>query len=155
MVSSVEYNQLLPGEEASASQLVCKVFDENVAPGFTEQGCSEFKLYAAPEAMRGRIVEGAIVLAARYNDKLVGIAEIRSSQHLGLLFVDSAAQGKGIGKELIEMVFENCRKAGTNEVTVNSSPNSRTFYKSCGFVAQDEEQLINGIRFVPMTYVFE
>ncbi|ACS79524.1 GNAT family N-acetyltransferase [Maridesulfovibrio salexigens] len=155
MKSSISYGHLEPGEEAGASELIFKVFDKKVAPSFTEEGCSEFKSFATPEALRERIDQGAVILAARHDAKLVGVAEIRSLEHLCLLFVDSAEQGKGIGKVLIQMVADHCRDAGSSELTVNSSPNSRTFYESFGFIAQDSEQLKNGIRFVPMKYEFK
>ncbi|WP_421901457.1 GNAT family N-acetyltransferase [Maridesulfovibrio sp.] len=155
MDSSIHYDQLQPGEEDRASQLIFKVFDEKVAPCFTEEGCVEFKSFATPEALRERVGEGAFILAARDDTNLVGLAEIRSFEHLCLLFVDSAEQGRGIGKVLVQMVVDHCRNAGTSEITVNSSPNSRTFYENCGFTAQNEEQLKNGIRFVPMKYVLK
>ncbi|WP_320176048.1 GNAT family N-acetyltransferase [Maridesulfovibrio sp.] len=153
MKSSIHYDQLQPGEEGRASKLIFKVFDENVAPCFTEEGCSEFKSYATPEALRERVGYGSFIFAARDGEELVGVAEIRSFKHLCLLFVDLAQQGKGIGKELIQMVADRCREAGNSELTVNSSLNSRTFYERFGFIAQDEEQLKNGIRFVPMKYM--
>ncbi|WP_319780279.1 GNAT family N-acetyltransferase [Maridesulfovibrio sp.] len=153
MSESIIYDQLQPGEEYQASELIFKVFDEKVAPGFTAQGRSEFKVYATPQALRERMEQGAVVFTARHAGRIVGVAEIRFFRHLGMLFVDSAEQGNGIGKILMSLVIEHCRKAGTSELTVNSSPNSRTFYLGCGFTVEGEEQNMNGIRFVPLKFV--
>lgn len=37
-------------------------------------------------------------------------------------------------------------------ITGNAAPNAVPAYRAMGFVEQDCEQCINGIRFIPMTY---
>ncbi|WP_460645598.1 GNAT family N-acetyltransferase [Lacrimispora brassicae] len=39
-------------------------------------------------------------------------------------------------------------------MTVNSSPYAVEIYHKLGFVDTDTEQLVNGIRFIPMEYTF-
>ncbi|MFW5498194.1 MULTISPECIES: hypothetical protein [unclassified Maridesulfovibrio] len=43
MKSSILYDHLEPVEEDRASELIFKVFDENVAPGFTAQDSKQLK----------------------------------------------------------------------------------------------------------------
>jgi predicted GNAT family N-acyltransferase len=39
----------------------------------------------------------------------------------------------------------------TQKITVNSSPNATKAYEKMGFTVDDEEQCVNGIKFVPMS----
>ena len=61
-------------------------------------------------------------------------------------------QGSGIGTELIERSLGRChfRNPGLDTMSVNSGPNSVTFYEKVGFLPMAPEQEQNGIRFVPM-----
>ncbi|MBG0777228.1 MAG: GNAT family N-acetyltransferase [Desulfovibrionaceae bacterium] len=152
MPTRIEYGPLRPGEERSAVALVLAVFDEHVAPTFAAEGVAEFRRYANPEALAGRLREGAVVLAARRDGELVGVVELRADGHLSQLFVDSAQQGLGIGGELVRRAAAHCRARGGGRLTVNSSPNALGFYRRAGFDPLSGEQLRNGIRFIPMEF---
>jgi len=65
------------------------------------------------------------------------------------LAADKKYQKQGIGKSLFKIVIQ---KATKDEVTVNSSPFAVDIYKKLGFECIDHEQLVDGIRFVPMLY---
>jgi len=93
------------------------------------------------------------VLLATVQNRMVGMIEIRDYQHVAMLFVDGAFQRKGISRKLLRQALEICRenKPELRQVTVHSSPNSVHVYKRFGFVPTSSEQVINGIRFTPMT----
>ena len=56
---------------------------------------------------------------------------------------------QGIGRKLFEVVLEN---STSHELTVNSSPYAKDVYRRLGFKDTDAEQIVTGIRFIPMTY---
>ena len=72
--------------------------------------------------------------------------------HIALLFVDTDFHGKGIGTNLIQEAINMCLKNNPDleAITVSSSPNSLSFYKSVGFEIGAEEVNENGMRFIPM-----
>ena len=154
MPAPLTLQQLKPGEEARAVELILASFDRFVAPDFSPQGVAEFKTYVTVEALRGRMESGSVVFTATVSGALVGVAEVRECRHLCMFFVDPARQQRGVGRALLGKVVEHC--AGHPEepraVTVNSSPNAVGFYQRMGFVAQDQEQTRNGIRHLPMRY---
>lgn len=150
MTTLIEYDRLRPGEEASALELVLAVFDEHVAPGFSPQGIAEFRKFANGEALESRLREGSVLFVGRRGGDLVGVVEVLGGRHLAMLFVDSARQGEGVGKELVRLAVAHCLAGDARELTVNASPGSTGFYRLMGFEALSEEEEANGIRFVPM-----
>ena len=93
------------------------------------------------------------MLLAAAQDRIIGMIEIYDYNHVAMLFVDVAFQRKGISRELLRQALEICQKnkPQLRKVTVNSSPNSIRVYKRLGFIPTNSEQVINGIRFTPMT----
>ena len=82
-------------------------------------------------------------------NSLIGTISMREPQHIGGFFVKADYHRKGIGRSLFETM---CRDYNVQEFTVNSSPYAVEVYKHLGFKAADDEQNVNGIRFVPMKY---
>jgi GNAT superfamily N-acetyltransferase len=139
------------GEEQQVLELVRRVFDSNVAPAYSSEGNEEFYKYLRLEDFRKRIQGNHQVFVARDStDHIVGVVEIRDSFHISLLFVRDDLQRSGIGRRLVRKAIEVAREAGAVSMTVNSSPNAVTGYESFGFRTVADEQIINGIRFIPM-----
>ena len=140
------------GEETGVIELVSKVFNEFVAPLYSEEGISEFMNYLRVEELTERIKAGNFVLLAKSDADIIGVVEVRDYSHIALFFVDGSHQKKGIGKELLEMVIAKCKNQNSNtqRITVNSSPNAVEAYQNMGFSALEQEQVANGIRFTPM-----
>jgi GNAT superfamily N-acetyltransferase len=136
----------------AASRLIVGVFDEAIAPLYTEQGVREFLAYADPAAMAARLTDGHFGLLAFAGDDLVGVTEVRQSSHLAMFFVATDRQRSGLGRELMRRTLEVCRTERPELVSfsVNSSPNSVTAYQRFGFVATGTERTEHGIRFIPM-----
>lgn len=85
----------------------------------------------------------------------MGVVATRQPCHISLLFVDKEHHRQGIGRELLSTITSFYKEAGVNrEMTVNSSPYAVEIYHKLGFMDTDTEQLVNGIRFTPMKYVF-
>lgn len=148
----ITIRQLGPDDAAAACDLVRRVFMATVAPLFKQEGIDEFLSYAAAEAMAQRLFGDNWGLAALDGQRVVGVVEARGDSHLAFFFVETAEQGRGIGKALIKRYLAGCleRAPALERVTVNASPNSRAIYQALGYQAQGPETEKNGIRFIPM-----
>jgi GNAT superfamily N-acetyltransferase len=140
------------GEEAGVINLVSTVFAEFVAPLYSQEGVSEFRKYLDIDKLAQRLKAGNFVLLAKSGSDIIGVVEVRDNNHIALLFVEASHQKKGIGKQLLKAAIEKCkiRKPDTHRITVNSSPNAVSAYRTLGFNAFEREQVVNGIRFTPM-----
>lgn len=150
---SLIFRPMQPGEESQVCELIQRVFDEFVAPDFSPEGVEEFLKYADPGWLSKRSQAGHFVLVALAQDQIVGMIEMRNHEHVSLFFVDGRHLGQGIGKELWRRALAICRrhKPHLGQVTVNSSPYAVPIYEKLGFRPKGPEQVVSGIRFVPMT----
>jgi GNAT superfamily N-acetyltransferase len=139
------------GEEQQVLDLVRQVFDSNVAPAYSIEGNEEFHRYLKLEDFIKRIHTNHQVFVAKDSAaRIVGVVEIRDSFHISLLFVREDVQRSGIGRALVRQAITVAKAAGAVSMTVNSSPNAVAGYESFGFRAVADEQIINGIKFIPM-----
>ena len=140
------------GEEEAVCRLIEECFNEFVAPEYSEAGIEEFFKYANPQALRDRTQKDHFVLMAMDGDKLVGVIEVRSNNHISLLFVKTEYHHRGIARKLLQLSLEACRKAkpDLDQIDVNSSPYAVGIYAKLGFKRTDMEQEVNGIKFTPM-----
>jgi ribosomal protein S18 acetylase RimI-like enzyme len=139
-------------EETKVCQLVIECFNEFVAPDYGEEGVNEFLKYVNPDLMQERLERGNFAFVAVVDDLVTGAIEVRSNNHISLLFVKKEYQGRGIARELLELAIERCRQADNmiDEFDANSSPYAVKVYERLGFTRVDDAKLVNGIRFIPM-----
>jgi ribosomal protein S18 acetylase RimI-like enzyme len=152
MNKEVVIREIRKGEETKACQLVIECFNEFVAPDYGDEGVNEFLKYVNPDWMQERLERGNFAFVAVVDDLITGVIEVRSNNHISLLFVKKEYQGRGIARELLELAIEKCRQADNiiDEFDVNSSPYAVKIYEKLGFTRVDDEKLVNGIRFIPM-----
>jgi len=143
----VQIEEMDESEIPSASALVREVFLDFVAPQYSDEGQRTFLSYIEPEALLARLVKGHKVFVARADGRPVGLIEFRERNHISLLFVRREFQGQGIARRLLTFVLAGI---AAQSVTVNASPNAVLAYRDLGFEAAGEEQVQNGIRFIPM-----
>ncbi len=143
------------GEENEVVNFVLQVFDEFVAPQYDNEGITEFRKYAHPDALADRLKQGNIVELAVVEGKIAGVIEVHENRHIALLFVEKAHQRQGIARELLSRAIEICRKRKPDlkKITVNSSPNAAGAYHKIGFTDTEGEKVVNGIRFIPMELI--
>ncbi len=155
--SKLHYRDLLQGEEAAACDLVLKSFDKFVALGYSEEGREEFRKYIDPDALRERVEHGNFVILALAGDSLVGLVEVRSFNHIALLFVDEVWHRRGVARGLLDIAVERCKLnySGLKVVDVHSSPFAVPVYERLGFVKTADERVENGIRYTPMALQLE
>jgi GNAT superfamily N-acetyltransferase len=146
------FREIRNGEEFEVCQLVNDVFNEFVAPTYSTEGVKEFTKYIDPDLIRDRMKHGNFIFVCLYNRTIIGAIEIRSNNHLALLFVKSQYHKLGIAKKLLKLAIEKCRQEeGTiDTIDVHSSPNAVPIYEKLGFRKTNTEQVVNGIRFTPM-----
>lgn len=135
-----------PQQCHEAFELAVRVFMEFEAPDYPTEGVNEFKhSLADSEYIRN------LSTYAAFDDSgnIAGMLATRNSgRHIALFFVDSAYQRLGIGRRLFELAKNDC----PDEVmTVNAAPYAIPIYQKLGFNVKDVEQIVNGIRFTPMT----
>ena len=129
------------------TQMVTDVFMRFEAPDYSDEGIKAFFDTAInnQEYMHSLVIYGAYI-----DHKLVGtIATRDNGNHIALFFVDGAYHRQGIGRKLFETVVQN---ATSDRITVNSSPYAKNIYHHLGFEDTDGEQIVTGIRFIPMSY---
>lgn len=152
MDDTIAYRSMTSGEEDEVSDLINRVFDDFIAPGYSPDGVQEFRKYVQAEAIKQRSETDHFLLVAIAAEKIVGVIEIRANEHLSLLFVDSEFQGRKISRELLHRALDICRyhQPDLTQMTVNSSPYAVPIYERLGFDPTGPEEVLNGIRFVPM-----
>jgi GNAT superfamily N-acetyltransferase len=140
------------GEEVRISNLIRTVFDEFVAPGYSDAGNNFFYDYIGPKKILERFLQGNIVLTAQNNGKIIGFIEVRDGNHISLLFVDKSWHKKGIAKSLVAKAITLSRGKDKSMrcFEVNASPYSEKIYAQMGFKKTAEIQDVNGMKFVPM-----
>lgn len=147
----IEIRLMEKGEEQEVIHLVKDVFDRQVAPTYKPEGREAFFRYANVDALKARMANHK-VFVAEFEDELVGILEMRGTDHVSMFFVSDIWQKRGVGTALFDAAMKSnlSENPELEKITVNSSPNSVKFYKSLGFETQKPEQESDGIRFTPM-----
>jgi GNAT superfamily N-acetyltransferase len=147
------YRRMKQGEEEQIFTFIKGVFNQFVAPEFSQEGIEEFMKYIQPDALVSHLKINHFALIAALGFEIIGVILLRDYNHVALFFVDHRYQRKGIGRELLHKALEVCNrhKINTSKITVNASPNSIDAYKKLNFEPTDKEQCVNGIRFAPMT----
>ena len=132
--------------------LVSSIFNEYVAPLYSEEGKEEFNRFIDPRQLNEKIKTDSFILAAEIESEIIGVIGIRDWSHIFLLFVNGDYQRRGIASLLLNEALKLCKSGNHNlkNITVNSSPNAVKAYERMGFIATSDEQLTKGIRFVPM-----
>ncbi len=149
--NKILYRPMRDGEAVEVFNLVKAGFDEYVRPDMTEEGAKEF-FRAAHQMIYDRSAEH-VILVAQSTAGLVGMIDVRAHNHICLFFTAKAHQRKGVGRRLLELAIKECfsRSPEGSNIDVHSSPYAVPIYEKLGFVAFKPEQLVNGIRFVPMS----
>jgi len=152
MAAPLIFRPIGKGEEEKVCNFVIHVFNEFIAPHYSQEGVNEFLKYVQPDALLQRLQKNHFTLLAMVQNRMVGMIEIRANNHVSLLFVDRSFQRKGISRELLRYALEICRKnkPDLREVTVNASPNAVPVYERLGFRPTRSEQIVHGIHFTPM-----
>lgn len=140
------------GEEIEISNLIKKVYDEFVAPDYSDQGNNFFYDWIQPEKIAERQLKRRQLWTARIGGQIAGIIEMRDNTYVSLLFVVKQYQGKGIAKILLNDLIRESLKRDPNKkkILVHASPYSIEIYKRMGFISYEDMKIENGIEYLPM-----
>lgn len=142
-------------EWENAMGLAWKVFLKFEACDYTEQGVSSFQDFITDQTLKKVFLTGEYQLfVAVYRNEIIGLISLRNRTHISLLFVDEEFHRQGVGRMLMEYLWNYLStEMGEHRVTVNSSPYATGFYHRLGFLDTDSELVADGIRYTPMVYV--
>ena len=145
----IEIRQLLNNKKDEALLFAKKVYIECKDESYSEQGIETFCNFVNNK----EITKSFKVYGAFEDNVLKGIIATDSQKrHISLFFVDKSSQGKGIGKELINIVVNNNENS---YITVNSSRYGVPIYEKLGFVKMVEEKEQDGLKFPPMKLILK
>lgn len=86
--------------------------------------------------------------------QLAAVVALRDNSHLYHLFITPGFQGRGMARELWQLVKVQALQAGNpGRFTVNSSLNAVPVYERFGFVATEPVVAKHGVSFQPMVLV--
>lgn len=145
---TLEYRPLRRDEADEACALCRRVFDHAVAPGQSAEGNAMFHGFARPKELLARHRTRYTTWVAVDGPRLVGVLHVHATNHISLLFVEPEYQGFGCATALLGAAAA----AGdfVAPATVNSSPNSVSYYARLGFVPDGPEAVRHGVRHRPM-----
>ena len=145
----IEIRELLNNKKDEALLFAKKVYIECKDESYSEQGIETFYNFINNK----EITKSFKVYGAFEDNVLKGIIATDSQKrHISLFFVDKSSQGKGIGKELINIVVNNNENS---YITVNSSRYGVPIYEKLGFVKMVEEKEQDGLKFTPMKLILK
>lgn len=145
--------EISPEEAGSALVLITATFDRFVGPGYSEQGLQAFKNFITRERQRPHYADRAFMLVARQERQIIGVIEMWDYRHITLLFTAAEWHNRGIAKHLLQAAINTCRRhnPALGKISVRSSPFAVPVYQKLGFLADGQEQIVDGMRFTAMT----
>ena len=149
----LEYREIKQEELPETLDLVRKVFDEFEASYYSEEGVTSFYKFIDLNNMSEQYSSGSLYFYGCFvNDIIVGMIAVKDFIHISLLFVDKQYHKQGIARSLFDNIIKICKEKNPSlkTITVNSSPYAVKVYHKFGFFDISSEQVVDGIRFVPM-----
>jgi len=145
----IEIKQLVNNEKNEALLFAKRIFIESEDESYSKEGIETFCNFVDNK----KITKSFKVYGAFEDNVLKGIiATDRRKRHISLFFVDKVSQGKGIGKELMNIVVNNNENS---YITVNSSRYGVPIYEKLGFIKIEDEKEQDGLKFTPMKLVLK
>lgn len=142
----MEVRALTQPKKESAIRLARTVFLEFEAPDYPAEGAQDFFRFIDDPA----VVEGLAMYGVYLGGALTGMIATRSGgTHISLFFVDKRYHRMGIGRKLFEAALSRCP---ADAMTIHSPPCAADIYRKFGFRDTGAEQMVDGIRFIPMRY---
>lgn len=136
----------------NAMDLVWRTFLKFEACDYTEEGVLDFFDFVTSDRLHQMFLDGTYqMMVAVAQSTIIGVATLRNSTHLSLLFVEEQYHRQGVGRALLERMCDYLRReAGECYMSVMAAPYAVNFYKKLGFRAVEEEKTFSGIRVTPL-----
>lgn len=135
-----------------ALHLVWEVFAQDVAPAYPPEGVAQFQRFIKYDHIIQLYRKQEMYFFGAFQDgELCGTIAVKNSGHVSLFFIKKEWQGQGIGRMLFQAMHDFCAiQLRVSRLTVNAAPNAVAVYQRLGMYQTKEEQMADGIRFVPM-----
>lgn len=145
---TVLISPVIPEDLPAVLAIARQVNEAQVLPHLNEEGRTTMRDSLEKDLQRLLDTDGWPSLKATLEGDAVGYVAWRDGHFVTSLYVSLAHQGKGIGGRLMDAMIA---RATEPLVKLRSSVNAVDFYLRYGFTPTGEEQIISGIRFVPMS----
>ncbi len=126
--------------------LILPLFEQSIAPSFTEEGRKVFRAFAAADALASRLRGGNLGLVLEDAAGIAAYGE-RDGDHIRLLFVRADRQGEGLSRTVLDALTDGL---AAERVTLNASDYALARYRRLGFVPTGPRTIVDGIAFTPM-----
>ncbi|MBQ2803266.1 MAG: GNAT family N-acetyltransferase [Lachnospiraceae bacterium] len=135
-------------EWAPAMKMIWKTFMKFEGEDYSEEGIKNFFEFITDDDLYVSFLKGDYqMMVALDEGRIIGAASIRNSNHLSLLFVDEDYHRRGVGRKLMERLFEYLKlEAGERYMSLNAAPYAIHFYHKLGFRTVRPEKEYSGIR---------
>ena len=145
----LEVRELLNNEKDEALLFAKRVYIESEDDSYSEKGIETFCNF-----IDNKEITKSFKIYGAFGDNILKgiIATDREKKHISLFFVDKGSQGKGIGKELMNVIVNDNENS---YITVNSSRYGVPIYKKLSVIKMEEEKEQDGLKFTPMKLVLK
>lgn len=152
---SIEIRKMAYKEIDTAFILIWNVFQEFVAPDYSQEGIDSFyNGFIRGDGFRTKFAEGKETMFGAFTGgRLTGVLSLSVNNTVSCLFVDGNYHRKGIGRKLFHTVIRELRARGAAELTLNASPYAMPFYHAMGFCDMGEMASYKGIIYTPMKLI--
>jgi len=157
MIDTYIIRKLEAEDLQNALRLVWETFLEFEAPEYSDEGIQEFRDFIDLSAVMDKQSKSELFMWGCFDEnKIVGVIATKRPCHISLLFVDKNYHQKRIARTLYNTVLDYYKtNSQCSVMTVNSSLYAAEIYRRLGFVDTNTEQIVNGIRFIPMKHKFK
>ena len=157
MKTKVEIKMMEPSQLDEGLALIWRVFEEFVAPDYTEEGIKTFyEQFIAGQKFRDKFISGAENMYGAYlNGNLAGVLSLSRHNTISCVFVDGSYHHMGVGKKLFSFVIQILKERGAKKITLNASPYALPFYHFLGFQDTGTQSSYHGIVYTPMELILE
>ena len=150
-LTMIEIQKIRADEGAEAAGLIMAQFEQHIFADYTEEGKTRVRQHVTAAYLLGDDMEN-FTLVAKLGQAIVGVAKVRSGNHLSMLFVAAPFQRRGYGGRLLTSAMAECkaRNPAVTTITASGSRFALTFFLQRGFRAEGEEKHVNGMCFTPI-----
>lgn len=141
----MEIHALTEADAPAAAALIGRAIAATAGRVYTEAQAAAWAAGADPERVR-RALTATEGLGARIDGDLAGLATLDVARGvLDLLYVDPAAQGRGVGRALVRAVEALARERGVQELRADASLLAAPMLAACGWQrAGDHAKTVGG-----------
>lgn len=123
-----------------------------------DYSAEQINVWANKDRCKGQFVrifsENYSFILEKSDNKILGFADLSKDGLLNCFYIHKDHQGEGLGKILINQVFEKAKQSGLQVITTESSITAKGFFEHYGFECiTAQTRVINSVEFV--TYLMK